>query len=94
MASKLGPRFNDFVLSLVTLEHRFDPYFRDAFNSVFQRPIVEVAQLLLRTLHRNPETRLCEEIPVPEEAALTTGIKDAMAQYTKREYAGRIAERR
>ena len=93
MASKLGPRFNDFVLSLVTLEHRFDPYFRDAFNAVFQRPIVEVTQLLLRTVRKNRETRLCEEIPVPGEETITAGIKDAMAQYTKREYAGRIAER-
>jgi len=65
MSTKLGPRFNDFVLSLVTLEHRFDPYFRDAFNAVFQRPIVAVTQLLLRTLRKNRETRLCEEIPVP-----------------------------
>lgn len=91
--SKLGPRFNDFVLSLVTFEHRFDPYFRDAFDWVFQRPIVEVAQLLLRILHRNPETRLCEEIPLPDEAAITSGITDAMGQFTKREYEGRIAER-
>ena len=93
MASNLGPRFNDFVLSLVTLEHRFDPYFRDAFNAVFQRPIVEVTQLLLRTLRKNHETRLCEEIPVPGEDTITVGIKDAMGQYMKREYAGRIAER-
>ena len=93
MPSKLGPRFNDFVLSLVTFEHRFDPYFRDAFNRVFQRPIVGVAQLLLRTLRKTQETRLCEEILIPDEAAITAGIKDAMAQYTKREYAGRIAER-
>ena len=93
MASNLGPRFNDFVLSLVTLEHRFDPYFRDAFNAVFQRPIVEVTQLLLRTLRKNHETRLCEEIPVPGEEDITVGIKDAMGQYMKREYAGRIAER-
>src|ERR1044072_6021369 len=93
MASKLGPRFNDFVLSLVTLEHRFDPYFRDAFNAVFQRPIVAMTQLLLRTVRKNRETRLCEEIPVPGEDTITARIKDAMAQYTKREYAGRIAER-
>lgn len=93
MSSKLGPRFNDAVLSLVTFEHRFDPYFRDAFNRVFQRPIVEVAQLLLRILHRNPETRLCQEIPVPGEDAITTEIKDAMSRYTEREYQGRIAER-
>ena len=93
MPSKLGPRFNDFVLSLVTFEHRFDPYFRDAFNRIFQRPIVAVAQLLLRNLRKNKETRLCEEIPVANEATITAGIKDAMSQYTKREYAGRIAER-
>jgi hypothetical protein len=93
MSSKLGPLFNDAVLSLVTFEHRFDPYFRDAFNRVFQRPIVEVAQLLLRILHRNPETRLCQEIPVPDEDAITAGIKDAMSRYTEREYEGCIAER-
>ena len=93
MSTKLGPRLNDAIISLVTLEHRFDPYFRDAFNSLFQRPIVEVAQLLLRILHRNPETRLCQEIPLPEEAAITSGITEAMSQYTRREYDGRIAER-
>jgi hypothetical protein len=93
MSSKLGPRFNDAVLSLVTLEHRFDPYFRDAFNKVLQRPIVEVAQLLLHLLRPNRETRLCEEIPAPDEAAITAAIKDAMARYTEREYEGRIAER-
>jgi hypothetical protein len=93
MSTKLGPRLNDFILSLVTLEHRFDPYFRDAFNWVFQRPIVEVAQLLLRILHRNPETHLCEEIPMAEEAAITSGITEAMSQFTRREYEGRIAER-
>ncbi|HEY0367276.1 MAG TPA: catalase family protein [Pyrinomonadaceae bacterium] len=93
MSSKLGPRLNDAVLSLVTFEHRFDPYFRDAFNWLFQRPIVEVAQLLLRTLHRNPETRLCQELPVAGEDAITTAIKDAMSRYTEREYQGRIAER-
>ncbi len=93
MSTKLGPRLNDFVISLVTLEHRFDPYFRDAFNWAFQRPIVEVAQLLLRVLHKNPETRLCEEIPVADEAAIMSAITEAMGQFTKREYQGRIAER-
>lgn len=93
MPSKLGPRFNDAVIGLVTLEHRVDPYFRDAFNWLFQRPIVEIAQLLLRILHKNPETRLCEEIPLAEEAAITSSIEDAMARFTKREYEGRIAER-
>jgi len=93
MASKLGPRLNDAVLALVTLEHRVDPYFRDAFNWLFQRPIVEVAQWLLRIVRRNPETRLCEEEFLPNEVAITEAIKDAMARFTEREYQGRIAER-
>ena len=93
MSTKLGPRLNDAIIGLVTLEHRFDPYFRDAFNWLFQRPIVEVAQLLLRIFHRNPETRLCQEIPLADEAAITSGITEAMSQYTRREYDGRIAER-
>ncbi len=93
MSAKLGPRLNDAVLKLVALEHRFDPYFRDAFNWLLQRPIVEVAQLLLRLTHRNPERQLCQEIILPEEASITTAIKDAMARFTDREYEGRIAER-
>ena len=93
MSSKLGPRLNDAIISLVTFEHRFDPYFRDDFDWLFQRPIVEVAQLLLRILHRNPENRLCQEIPLAEEATITSGITEAMSQFTRREYDGRIAER-
>jgi hypothetical protein len=93
MPTRIGPGINDAILSLVTLEHRFDPYFRDTFNWLFQRPTVEVAQFLLRLFHKNPETRLCEEIVVPDEAKLTTGIKDAMSRYTEREYSGRVAER-
>lgn len=93
MPTKFGPRLNNAIVGLVALEHRVDPYFRDAFNWLFQRPTVEVAQLLLRILHRNPETRLCEEIPLTDEAAITSAITDAMSQFTKREYEGRVAER-
>src|SRR5687768_3906050 len=93
MSTKLGPRFNDFVISLVTLEHRFVPYFRDAFNLAFQRRIVEEAQLLLRVIHKNLETRLCEEMPVGGEDASTSTITEAMGQFTSREYQGRIAGR-
>jgi hypothetical protein len=93
MSTKLGPRVNEAILALVTLEHRVDPYFRDTFNKVFQRPLAEVAQLLLRLLHRNDETRLCQEIPIAGEEEITRKIKDHMSQFTEREYEGRIAER-
>jgi hypothetical protein len=93
MPKKLGPRLNNAILDLVALEHRIDPYFRDAFNAVLQRPLVEVTQFLLRLTHSNPETKLCEERPVDGEAEITQQIKDQMARFTEGEYHGRIAER-
>lgn len=93
MSTKLGPLVNEAILALVTLEHRFDPYFRDTFNKLFQRPLAEVVQLLLRLLHRNDETSLCQEILIPGEGEITQKIKDHMARFTEREYRGRIAER-
>ena len=93
MSTKLGPRVNEAVLALVTLEHRVDPYFRDTFNKLFQRPLAKVVQLLLRLLHRNDETKLCQEIPVAGEEEITRMIKDHMSRFTEREYEGRIAER-
>ena len=93
MSTKFGPRVNEAILALVTLEHRVDPYFRDTFNKLFQRPLAELAQLLLRLLHRNEETSLCQEIPIAGEEEITRRIKDHMARFTEREYQGRIAER-
>lgn len=89
----LGPRINDAILDLITLEHRVDPLFRDAFNAVFQRPLVNVVQFLLRALHANPETRLCEEIVTSDEETLAASIVESMKQFTAKEYTGRIALR-
>ncbi len=93
MSTKFGPRVNEAIFALVTLEHRVDPYFRDTFNKLFQRPLAELVQLLLRLLHRNDETKLCEEIRIAGEEEITRQIKDHMARFTEREYNGRIAER-
>lgn len=93
MSTKFGPRINEAVLALVTLEHRVDPYFRDTFNKLLQRPLAELIQLSLRVLHRNDETKLCQEICIADEEEITRKIKDHMARFTEREYNGRIAER-
>src|SRR5437660_5519317 len=93
MPTNFGPRINDAILALVALEHQVDPYFRDAFNKVLQRPLVELTQLLLRLLHRNDETGLCQEIPIAGEGEITQKIKEHMARFTECEYHGRIAER-
>jgi hypothetical protein len=91
--SELGPRLNDLIVRLLAFQRRFDPYFRDAFNAVAQRPLVTMTQFLLRLTHRNRETRLCEEMAIPDEAVIIQQIADQMARFTEREYRGRIAER-
>src|SRR5439155_704931 len=35
---------NDAIVALLNLERRIDPYFRDAFDRVFQRPLVSLTQ--------------------------------------------------
>lgn len=89
----LGPRINDAILGLVTLEHRVDPYFRDTFNALFQRPLVNMVQFFLRLLHKNPETKLCQEIIEADEAEIAAAITEKMKEFTVREYIGRVAER-
>lgn len=89
----LGPRINDAILGLVTLEHRVDPYFRDGFNALFQRPLVNMVQFFLRLLHKNPEMALCQEIVEPDEQEIAASITERMKEFTAREYKGRTAER-
>ena len=89
----LGPRINDAILGLVTLEHRVDPYFRDTFNVLFQRPLVNMVQFFLRLLHKNPETSLCQEVITADEGEIAAAITENMKKFTEREYKGRMAER-
>lgn len=93
MLQDLGSRVNNLILRLVTIEHRIDPFFRDGFNRLFQQPIAEVVQLLLRALRHNPETRLCQELLVDREAEVTQAIADQMARFTQRQYHDTVAER-
>ncbi|HYK37399.1 catalase family protein [Alloacidobacterium sp.] len=89
----LGPRINDAILGLVTLEHRVDPYFRDGFNALLQHPLVNMVQFFLRLLHKNPETALCQEIVEPDEQQIAAAITEKMKEFTALEYQGRTAER-
>src|SRR5450432_48079 len=93
MVNNFGPRVNDLLVALLTLEHRVDPLFRDAFNRAFQQPLAGLVQFLLRALHSNPETRLCEEFTTQDEDSNTRAIVDSMRQFTERQYQGAVAER-
>ena len=88
-----GPRINDALLKLLSLERRVDPYFRDTFDSLFQRPLATCVQFLIRRFHPSQETRLCEEIHFPGEEQAAESITSQMSQFTLRQYSGRIAER-
>lgn len=89
----LGPRVNNLIVRLQTLEHRIDPLFRDSFNKLLQRPLVDLTQLFLRLTHENPETHLCQEIKVSDEDEIVRAITDSMGVFTKRQYKASIAER-
>jgi len=91
--SGLGPRLNDLLISLLAIEHRFDPHFRGAFDRVFQRPLTDLVQWCLRHVHANPETALCQEIALPGEEELTDAVIRDMTQFIQREYKGTTAER-
>jgi hypothetical protein len=89
----IGPRLNDLVVAFMTAQHRIDPYFRDRFDRLFQRPSADAVQWCLRRLHSNPERSLCEEVPIDGEEEIAIAIAAQMAQFTRREYQGRTAER-
>jgi hypothetical protein len=93
MLHDLGPRVNDLILSLLTLERRIDPLFRGPFDRIFQRPLAGTVQFLLRLLHSNPETQLCQEIIDADEENIVREITDSMSRFTERQYKGTIAER-
>ena len=61
----LGPQINDAILSLVALEHRFDPYFRDSFDAVFQRPLGRLIQKFMRAHARQPRNSALPGSPRP-----------------------------
>jgi hypothetical protein len=93
MRSSWGQRFNAAAIALLAFQHRLDPYFRDAFDALFQRPLVALVQALIRLLRPSRETELCQEIPVPGEAEIAAAITAEMAAFMEAQYRGRTAER-
>lgn len=89
----LGPMVNDALIKLLSVERRFDPHFRPAFDRIFQRPISDVTQAIVRLLHPSLETQLCQEMEIPGEAQAAEDITVLMSRFTQKQYAGRTAER-
>jgi hypothetical protein len=91
----LGPRVNDLLVRLIGLERRVDPYFRPAFDRVFQRPIATMVQAAINRRRRHdPPLALAEERRLPDEDEIAGGITATMAEFTRRTYANALPAQR
>lgn len=93
MADRLKRALNDVVVFLLNAERRIDPYFRDAFDRAFQRPLARFAQALINFRRPDDGLGIAEERRLPDEDALTQGIIDAMGAFLRKTYPHGHAER-
>jgi hypothetical protein len=85
--------FNGATVALLNLERRLDPYFRNAFDRVFQRPLVAVVQALINFRRPNEGLGLAEEKHLADEDELTRQIADNLAGFLRLTYPHGNAER-
>lgn len=86
-------RVNDVFAALFYGERRIDPYFRDGFDWVFQRPLTALAQALINLTRPRVHLTIGEEQLIPNERDLTLEIIEQMALFLRTHYQGAIAER-
>ena len=86
-------RLNDGFAALFYAERRIDPYFRDGFDRVFQRPLVALTQAMINLIRPRIHLAIGEELSLPNEQELTLAIIRQMALFLKVHYQGRPAER-
>ena len=67
----LKRRISDLLVAAFNAERRIDPYFRDAFDRVFQKPIESLVQAFINLRRRNQHLSIAEEQLLPNEEAIT-----------------------
>ena len=86
--------FDGLTMVLLNLERRwFDPYFRDAFDRVLQRPLVAAAQWLINFRRPDDGLVLAEEKQLEGEEELIAVIAANLAGFLKLTYPHGNAER-
>jgi hypothetical protein len=90
---KLAKAVNDLLVGAVLAERRIDPYFRDGFDRLFQKPLSNAVQSLINLRRDDEHLRIAEERLLPNEAALTSAIIEQMSLFTRRIYLDGVAER-
>lgn len=86
-------RVNDVLLAIFYAERRVDPYYRDGFDRIFQRPLAGLAQGLINLTRSRGHLAIGEEKLVANERELTLAIIRQMARFLKVHYQGGVAER-
>jgi hypothetical protein len=89
----LKRRISDLLVAAFNAERRLDPYFRDAFDRVFQKPIELLVQSFINLRRRNQHLSIAEEQPLPNEEAITAAITAQMAMFLRKTYQNRYVER-
>jgi hypothetical protein len=86
-------RFNDGFMAIFYAERRIDPYFRNGFDRLLQRPLAAITQGLINLTRASTHLGIGEEQRIPDEPELTRAIVEQMAVFLKVHYQGRVAER-
>jgi len=86
-------RLNDTVVSLVNVEHRIDPYFRDTFDALFQKPLSWIVQALINLLRTKDQLAIAEERSLPNEPEITEAIIQSMCEFLRQTYQPGFAQR-
>jgi hypothetical protein len=74
------------LFALLKVERRFDPFFRPAFDAIFQEPLARLIQVLINLRRRDEGLPLAAEKPLPGEAAFLESIIADMAAYMRDHY--------
>ncbi|HEY7033788.1 MAG TPA: catalase family protein [Thermomicrobiales bacterium] len=90
---RLAKKVNDALVAVVLAERRIDPYFRDRFDGLLQRPLVACVQHLINLRRQDERLGIAEERLLANEAEVTSGIIEQMSLFTRRTYPTGIAER-
>ena len=81
------------LFMVLKVERRFDPFFRPAFDAIFQEPVARLIQFLINLGRQDEGLQLAAEKPLPGEAAFLDSIIADMAAYMRDHYTPGTYER-
>jgi hypothetical protein len=79
-------RLHDFILFLLHVERRFDPFVRPVVTPLLRPPSAAMIQFLVNLLREDEHLALAEERVQPDEEQHLQSIIDTMAEYMRQHY--------